>query len=218
MCLAIGPLDFPGSRTVEPSAGREGSNAARSMGALGVGASEIGGSSEGHASIPLGTQFPGSGIVLRGRFGRERKDRDVGCVWQTFFRRRCRQKPIQGDSVEVYTFLLGGTGTGEPEPERCGSKAEASQTPGAAKVPNSVPRQMGGQGKATKQITPSFAHPSQQRPKSNQAAIRASRLVINDRIPKRPCKKRGQETRCRESCFGSGLMSCLARSWLLRSL
>src|SRR4030095_3076034 len=29
--------------------------------------------------------------------------------------------------------FLGGTGTGEPEPEGCESKAEASQTPGAAK-------------------------------------------------------------------------------------
>ena len=29
----------------------------------------------------------------------------------------------------------GGTGTGEPEPEGCESKAEASQTPGAAKTP-----------------------------------------------------------------------------------
>ncbi|HZF22673.1 MAG TPA: hypothetical protein VE030_04300, partial [Burkholderiales bacterium] len=64
----------------------------------------------------------------------------------------------KSDSIEVHMFLLfcpfvsgtgkrvgaapktrscfsEGTGTGEPEPEGCESKAEASQTPGAAKAP-----------------------------------------------------------------------------------
>ena len=42
------------------------------------GASEIGKFPEGHAAMPLGARFPGSGIVLSGRLGSQREDRDVG--------------------------------------------------------------------------------------------------------------------------------------------
>jgi len=119
-------------------------------------AGEIGEFPEGHASMPLGARFPGSGIVLPGRLGGQREDRDVGCVGGFSFG-VAADETDKGDSIEVHTFLLvlpvasgtgkrvgaapqtrscfsGGTGTGEPEPEGCESKAEASQTPGATKA------------------------------------------------------------------------------------
>src|SRR4029077_3509112 len=40
-----------------------------------------------------------------------------------------------GAAPKTRSCFSGGTGTGEPEPEGCQSKAEASQTPGAAKAP-----------------------------------------------------------------------------------
>jgi hypothetical protein len=40
-----------------------------------------------------------------------------------------------GAAPKTRSCFSGGTGTGEPEPEGCESKAEASQTPGAAKAP-----------------------------------------------------------------------------------
>src|SRR5436190_6095628 len=40
-----------------------------------------------------------------------------------------------GAAPQARSCFSGGTGTGEPEPERCESKAEASQLPGAAKAP-----------------------------------------------------------------------------------
>lgn len=127
------------------------------MRAFGEGGGEISQFPEGHASMPIGARFPGSGIVLPGRLGGEREDRDVGCVGDLSFS-VAADETDEGDSVEVHTFLLfcpfvsgtrgrvgaapqarscfsGGTGTGEPEPVRCESKAEASQTPGAAKAP-----------------------------------------------------------------------------------
>jgi hypothetical protein len=48
------------------------------MGAFGEGSSEIGQFSEGYAPMPLDARSPGSGIVLPGRLGGEREDRDVG--------------------------------------------------------------------------------------------------------------------------------------------
>src|ERR1035441_10473741 len=119
------------------------------MCAFGEGAGKIGESPEGHASMPLGTRFPGSGIVLRGRLGGEREDRDVGCVGGLSFG-IAADKTDKGDSVEVHTFLLfcplvsgtgkrvgaapqarscfsGGTGTGEPEPK--GAKATQKRGP-----------------------------------------------------------------------------------------
>lgn len=50
------------------------------MRAFGEGGGEISQFPEGHASMPIGARFPGSGIVLPGRLGGEREDRDVGCV------------------------------------------------------------------------------------------------------------------------------------------
>src|SRR4029450_8759615 len=111
------------------------------MGTFGEGVGEIGEFPEGHASMPLGARFPGSGIVLPGRLGGERKDRDVGRVGGLSFG-VAADETDKGDSIEVHAFLLfcpfvsgtrkrvgaapksrscfsGGTGTGEPEPERC---------------------------------------------------------------------------------------------------
>src|SRR5437879_1491327 len=48
--------------------------------AFGEAAGEIGEFPEGHAPMPLGARFPGTGVVLPGRLGGEREDRDVGCV------------------------------------------------------------------------------------------------------------------------------------------
>jgi hypothetical protein len=48
--------------------------------AFGEGPGEIGHFPKGHAAMPLGARFPGSGVVLPGRLGGEREDRDVGCV------------------------------------------------------------------------------------------------------------------------------------------
>ena len=50
------------------------------MRAFEEGAGEIGEFPEGHAAMPLGARLPGSGVALPGRFGRKRKDRDVGCL------------------------------------------------------------------------------------------------------------------------------------------
>jgi len=98
------------------------------------------------------------------------------------------------DSVEVHTFLLfcpfdsgtrkrvgaapqtrscfsGGTGTGEPEPERCESKAEASQAPGAAEAPK-LCRDIGQIGR-TERITTGWSQPP--REGRNQIARRVAR-------------------------------------------
>src|SRR5260370_30822503 len=75
------------------------------MGAFGEGTGEIGEFPEGHASMPLGAGFPGSGIVLPGRLGGEREDRDVGCVGGLFFG-IAADETEEGDSIEVHTFLL----------------------------------------------------------------------------------------------------------------
>ena len=102
--------------------------------------------------MPLGARFPRSGIVLPGRLGGKRKDRDVGCVGGLSLA-SLPMKPIRVIRLRYIRFSLfcpfvsgtgkrvgaapksrscfsGGTGTGEPEPEGCESKAEASQTPG----------------------------------------------------------------------------------------
>ena len=47
------------------------------MRAFSNGAGEIGQFPECHASMPLGTRFPRSGVILPGRFGCQRKDRDI---------------------------------------------------------------------------------------------------------------------------------------------
>jgi hypothetical protein len=101
----------------------------------------------------------------------ERKDRDVGCVGGLSFG-VAADETHEGDSIEVHTFLLvppdclghrkasgrgsqdkkllfWGTETGEPEPEGCESKAEASQLPGAAKAPKQCRDERAGQGNAT---------------------------------------------------------------------
>src|SRR5258708_19869669 len=75
------------------------------MCALREGAGEIGQFAEGHASMPLGARFPGSGLVLPGRLGGEREDRDVGCVGGLSFG-IAADETDEGDSVEVHTFLL----------------------------------------------------------------------------------------------------------------
>src|SRR4051812_24657252 len=77
----------------------------RDMGAFGEGTGEIGQFAEGDASMPLSARFPGSGVVLPGRFGGQRKDRDVGCV-DGFSFGIAADKTDKSDSVEVHTFLL----------------------------------------------------------------------------------------------------------------
>src|SRR5215475_3688206 len=75
------------------------------MGAFGEAAGEIGEFPEGYASMPLGARFPRSGIVLPGRLGGERKDRDVGRVGGLSFA-VAADETGKGDSIEVHTFLL----------------------------------------------------------------------------------------------------------------
>src|SRR5207244_5935227 len=75
------------------------------MGSFGEGAGEIGEFAESHASMPLSARFPESGVVLPGRVGGQRKDRDVGCVGGFSFG-IAADKTDQSDSVEVHTFLL----------------------------------------------------------------------------------------------------------------
>src|SRR5215471_16620351 len=55
--------------------------------------------------MPLGARFPRSGIVLPGRLGGERKDRDVGCVGRLSFG-VVADETDKGDSIELHTFLL----------------------------------------------------------------------------------------------------------------
>src|SRR5215471_12728597 len=55
--------------------------------------------------MPLGARFPRSGIVLPGRLGGERKDRDVGCVGGLSFG-VVADETDKGDSIEVHAFLL----------------------------------------------------------------------------------------------------------------
>src|SRR6476620_371305 len=73
--------------------------------AFGEGAGEIGEFPEGHAPMPLGARFPGSGIVLPGGLGGQREDRDVGCVGGLSFG-VAADETDKGDSIEVHTFLL----------------------------------------------------------------------------------------------------------------
>ena len=55
--------------------------------------------------MPLGARFPRSGIVLPGRLGGEREDRDVGCVGSLSFG-VAADEADKGDSIEVHKFLL----------------------------------------------------------------------------------------------------------------
>ena len=73
--------------------------------AFGEGAGEIGEFPERHAPMPLGARLPGSGIVLPGRLGSEREDRDVGYVGGLSFG-VVADETDKGDSIEVHTFLL----------------------------------------------------------------------------------------------------------------
>ena len=58
-----------------------------------------------------------------------------------------------GAAPKSRSCFSGGTGTGEPEPEGCESKAEASQPPGAAKAPKQCRDERAVQGNATERIT-----------------------------------------------------------------
>ena len=58
-----------------------------------------------------------------------------------------------GAAPKTRSCFSGGTGTGEPEPEGCESKAEAARTPGAAKAPKQYRDERAGQGNATERIT-----------------------------------------------------------------
>jgi hypothetical protein len=58
-----------------------------------------------------------------------------------------------GAAPKSRSCFSGGTGTGEPEPEGCESKAEAAQTPGAAIAPKQCRDERAGQGNATERIT-----------------------------------------------------------------
>jgi hypothetical protein len=127
------------------------------MGTFGEGAGGIGELTEGHAAMPLGARFPGSDIVLPGRLGGEREDRDVGCVGSLSFA-NADDETDKSDSIELHMFLLlclfvsgtgkrvgaasqtrgcfsGETGNGGARTEGCESKAEASRAPGAAQAP-----------------------------------------------------------------------------------
>ena len=131
-------------------------------------AGEIGEFPEGHASMPVGARFPGSGIVLPGRLGSQREDRDVGCVGGLSFG-VAADETDKGDSIEVHTFLLvlpvrlghpkaSGRGSqdkkllfwgdrnGGARTDGCERKAEASQMPGAAIAPKQCREERAGQG------------------------------------------------------------------------
>src|SRR5258708_20217353 len=107
------------------------------MCALREGAGEIGQFPEGHASMPLGARFPGTGVVLPGRLGGEREDRDVGCVGGLFLG-IAADETDKGNSVEVHTFLLfcpfvsgtGKRGGAAPKTRSCfsGGPERGSQT------------------------------------------------------------------------------------------
>ena len=72
--------------------------------ALNEGAGEVSQFPEGDASMPLGPRFPRSGVILSGRFGGERKHRDVRCVADLLFG-IAAEETDKSDSVEVHTFL-----------------------------------------------------------------------------------------------------------------
>src|SRR4030095_6572249 len=132
------------------------------MSTLGEAAGEVSQFAEGDASMPFGSGFPGSCVILPGRFGREREHRDVGCVAGLAFG-IAAEETDESDSVEVHTFLLfcplvsgtrkrvgaapktrscfsGGTGTGEPEPERSRRQSRSFAGTGRRKGPEAVPR------------------------------------------------------------------------------
>ncbi len=155
--------------------------------------------------MPLGARFPGSGIVLPGRLGGEREDRDVGGVGGLSFG-IAAEETDKGDSVEVHTFLLfcplvsgtrkrvgaapkarscfsGGTGTGEPEPERCESKAEASQVPGAVK-PRSSAETNGQDRNATERISILLVAAAVGTPYAKSSSIGERRSGSRRRIPR----------------------------------
>src|SRR6516225_8583913 len=124
--------------------------------------------------MPLGPRFPRSGVILPGRLSSEREHRDVRCVADLLFG-IAAEETDESDSVEVHTFLLlcpsvsgtrkrvgaapktrscfsGGTGTGEPEPERCRRQSRGLAGAGRRKSPEAVPRQRGKQETNRKQL------------------------------------------------------------------
>jgi hypothetical protein len=142
------------------------------MGAFGEGAGEIG---EFSRKPRIDARFPGSGIVLPGRLGREREDRDVGRVGGLSFG-VAADETDKGDSIEVHTFLLfrpfvSGTrkasGRGSQDKKllfwgdrnggaRTGRVREQSRSfadAGRRKSPEAVPRPTGRTGSATEGIT-----------------------------------------------------------------
>ena len=177
------------------------------MGAFGEGAGEIGEFPEGHASMPLGARFPRSGIVLPGCLGGEGKNRDVGCVGSLSFG-SLPMKPIGvillrymrfslfcpfvsgtrkrvGAAAKTRSCFSGGTGTtGEPEPEGCESKAEAAQTPGAARAPKQCRAERAGRGNVTEQITALLVAAAVGIPQSKPFAIREPRAGSCRLIPR----------------------------------
>ena len=70
------------------------------MRAFGEAAGEIGEFPEGHAPMPLGARFPGTGIVLPGRLGGQREDREIGCVAKLLLG-IAADETDESDSVEV---------------------------------------------------------------------------------------------------------------------
>jgi hypothetical protein len=115
--------------------------------------------------MPLGARFPGSGVVLPRRLGREREDRAVGRVGGLSLGMLPR-KPIRVILLRYISFscsprwsraprkrvgaapqklLSGGTGTGEPEPERGQGQSRGFAGAGRRSSPEAVPRRRAGQ-------------------------------------------------------------------------
>src|SRR5260370_13743718 len=132
--------------------------------------------------MPLGARFPVPGVVLPGRLGGQREDREIGCVAKLLLG-IAADETDESNSVEVllHTFLLfcpsvsgtrkrvgarlprqvaaflGGPKTGEPEPEWCRRQSRSCAGAGRRKSPEAVPRQRVGQGTCPNWITGRWA-------------------------------------------------------------
>ena len=96
-----------------------------------------------------------------------------------------------GAAPQARGCFSGGTGTGEPEPERCESKAEASQTPGAAKAPKQCRDKWAVQETRPNGSPLCRSQPPEERHNPNHRRIASPSWTLTPVFPEWQCKGRG---------------------------
>jgi len=91
-----------------------------------------------------------------------------------------------GAAPEKRSCFSGGTGTGEPEPERCGQSRSFADA-GAAKAPEALPRQMGQDRERDRRITILSFAAAVGAPQSKSSANLEPVLEANAGVPEWQC-------------------------------